>query len=297
MCLTQPCTIAFFAKHRVHWKERFHLFPEDTLLSNFLSQRYATKNPNGGGWGRFCTQNCIKNVSKNHKCERPKSCSLVASWRFNPFTPESNQCQNSPAASQEIWHHTVWRTWLFIAYSDEKWLYYKFSLHHSYNRFLKGWENTLFELRSERVNQSSFVNSYLRRQAQGQLRERPPGAGEATAGTAGPTEARAGRARPQRSHRGGEAPASKDGSWAETPCRAGEAAAAAARNGTRTGGAQEEDDPAEAGELGSRARLRWLVLRKCGLDVTSGWSVVIAMGMSLGETRDKIEKEEREGEE
>ena len=69
----------------------------------------------------------------------------------NPFTPESDQCQNSPAASQEIWHHTVWRTWLFIAYSDEKWLYYKFSLHHSYNRFLKGWENTLFELRSERV--------------------------------------------------------------------------------------------------------------------------------------------------
>ena len=71
---------------------------------------------------------------------------------FNPFTPESDQCQNSPAASQEIWHHTVWRTWLFIAYSDEKWLYYKFSLHHSYNCFLKGWENTLFELRSERVN-------------------------------------------------------------------------------------------------------------------------------------------------
>ena len=70
---------------------------------------------------------------------------------FNPFTPESDQCQNSPAASQEIWHHTVWRTWPFIAYSDEKWLYYKFLLHHSYNRFLKGWENTLFELRSERV--------------------------------------------------------------------------------------------------------------------------------------------------
>ena len=70
----------------------------------------------------------------------------------SPPTPASDQCQNSPAASQEIWHHTVWRTWLFIAYSDEKWLYYKFSLHHSYNRFLKGWGNTLFELRSERVN-------------------------------------------------------------------------------------------------------------------------------------------------
>ena len=76
----------------------------------------------------------------------------------NPFTPESDQCQNSPAASQEIWHHTVWRTWLFIAYSDEKWLYYKFSLHHSYNRFLKGWENTLFELRSERVNDVAAIS-------------------------------------------------------------------------------------------------------------------------------------------
>ena len=71
---------------------------------------------------------------------------------ISPFTPESDQCQNSPAASPEILHHTVRRTWLFIAYSDEKWLYYKFLLHHSYNLFLKGWENTLFELRSERVN-------------------------------------------------------------------------------------------------------------------------------------------------
>ena len=91
-----------------------------------------------------------------------KSTSLRLSNRvFDPFTPESDQCQNSPAASQEIWHHTVWRTWLFIAYSDEKWLYYKFSLHHSYNRFLKGWENTLFELRSERVNEPWVRMSFL----------------------------------------------------------------------------------------------------------------------------------------
>ena len=41
---------------------------------------------------------------------------------LNPFNPESDQCQISPAASQEIWHHTVWRTWLFIAYSYEIWL-------------------------------------------------------------------------------------------------------------------------------------------------------------------------------
>ena len=40
---------------------------------------------------------------------------------FNPFTPKSDQIQISPAASPVILHHTVWRTWLFIAYSDGKW--------------------------------------------------------------------------------------------------------------------------------------------------------------------------------
>ena len=44
------------------------------------------------------------------------------SLSVNPFTPESDQCQISPAASPEILHHTVRRTWLFIAYSDERWL-------------------------------------------------------------------------------------------------------------------------------------------------------------------------------
>ena len=78
----------------------------------------------------------------------------LGSGSVNPFTPESDQCQISPPAPPEILHHTVWRTWLFIAYSDEKWLYYKFSLHHSYNRFLKGWENTLFELRSGSVKRN-----------------------------------------------------------------------------------------------------------------------------------------------
>ena len=70
---------------------------------------------------------------------------------FNPFTPKSDQCQISPAASPEILHHTVWRTWLFIAYYVDKWLYYQFSLHHSYISLLKGWENVLLELGSERV--------------------------------------------------------------------------------------------------------------------------------------------------
>ena len=70
---------------------------------------------------------------------------------FNPFTPESDQCQNSPAAPPEILHHTVRRTWLIIAYSDERWLYYEFLLPYLYIFSLKGWENGLFELRSERV--------------------------------------------------------------------------------------------------------------------------------------------------
>ena len=37
---------------------------------------------------------------------------------INPFTPKSDQYQISPAASPEILHHIVWRTWLFIAISE-----------------------------------------------------------------------------------------------------------------------------------------------------------------------------------
>ena len=46
---------------------------------------------------------------------------LTYTFLFNPFTPKSDQCQISPAAPPEILHHTVRRTWLFIAYSDERW--------------------------------------------------------------------------------------------------------------------------------------------------------------------------------
>ena len=45
----------------------------------------------------------------------------------NPFAPKSDQCQISPAASPETLHRTVWRTWLSIAYLDERWLYYQFA--------------------------------------------------------------------------------------------------------------------------------------------------------------------------
>ena len=55
---------------------------------------------------------------------------------INSGTHKSDQCQISPAASPEILHHTVRRTWLSIAYSDERWLYYEFSLYTSFIHFL-----------------------------------------------------------------------------------------------------------------------------------------------------------------
>ena len=42
------------------------LFPISANLAVFFSQRYATKNACGVGWGRFCTQNRIKIASKSH---------------------------------------------------------------------------------------------------------------------------------------------------------------------------------------------------------------------------------------
>ena len=82
---------------------------------------------------------------------------------FNPFTPESDQSQISPPAPPEILHHTVRRTWLIIAYSDERWLSYKFSLSHLCIFSLKGWENGLFELRSERVKLSCHSAEFWNR--------------------------------------------------------------------------------------------------------------------------------------
>ena len=48
----------------------------------------------------------------------------VSSWQRWPYSTrvfvESDQVQISHASSPVVLHHTVWRTWLFIAYSDEK---------------------------------------------------------------------------------------------------------------------------------------------------------------------------------
>ena len=61
---------------------------------------------------------------------------------LNPFTPKSDQSNSSPAASPAILHNTVWRIWLFIACSDERWLYYQFSLSHAYICLWEGRENS-----------------------------------------------------------------------------------------------------------------------------------------------------------
>ena len=84
---------------------------------------------------------------------------FLRSHRLNPFTPNGDQFQISPSASPEILHHIVWRIWLFIAYSDERWSCYQFSLPHLYISLLKGWENVLFELWSERVKSPARVSS------------------------------------------------------------------------------------------------------------------------------------------
>ena len=78
---------------------------------------------------------------------------------INPFTPKSDQSNSSPAASPAILHNTVWRIWLFIACSDERWLYYQFSLSHAYICLWEGRENALFELGSERVKQVSQMTT------------------------------------------------------------------------------------------------------------------------------------------
>ena len=46
------------------------------------------------------------------------------------FELGSDQFQIYPAISTGIFHHTVWRTWLFIAYAERRWLYYQFSVPH-----------------------------------------------------------------------------------------------------------------------------------------------------------------------
>ena len=91
----------------------------------------------------------------------------MRSWgEFNPWNPKSNQFQISLGASPEIQYNiTVWRTWLFTAYSDERWLYYTNSHYLIYPFLFRRFENVLFELGSERVKSKRSVSSLNNRQS------------------------------------------------------------------------------------------------------------------------------------
>ena len=60
---------------------------------------------------------------------------------FNPFIPNNDKFQISPAASPEILHHTVRRTWLFIACSDERRIIQPITTTSLTHFSLKVWEN------------------------------------------------------------------------------------------------------------------------------------------------------------
>ena len=73
-------------------------------------------------------------------------------------------CQISPAASPETLRHTVWRTWLFIAYSDEGWLILPIPLPHFTLYFVfRKIERTYFltEFGSERVNELGHPYNHM----------------------------------------------------------------------------------------------------------------------------------------
>ena len=81
----------------------------------------------------WCVWNATEYIypSETFRCDVPLNTVYLALGNVNQaktddatdgatFTHNSDQMyQISPSASPEILHHTKWRTWLFIAYSDE----------------------------------------------------------------------------------------------------------------------------------------------------------------------------------
>ena len=99
---------------------------------------------------------CCTIYSSDCECSPVLNCSLVPSWKsglqaLNPFTPKSDQFQISPAASPVIIHHIVWRIQLFIALLRCKIIILPILTTSLIYCSLKGCENVLFELGSERV--------------------------------------------------------------------------------------------------------------------------------------------------
>ena len=97
---------------------------------------------------------------KSRPTDRVSTFCVLSGWytishlrALNLSLLSSDQCQISPAASPAILHDTVWRTWLLIAYSDGKCFCHQILTTALIHLSLKGWENALFELGSDRVKQ------------------------------------------------------------------------------------------------------------------------------------------------
>ena len=114
------------AQCRVGFDEFFFVIGEDTTW--LVSVRFLERPVVGVQTQLFDEIPCNDNIWLKRKDkeltiseERCQISHFSLSWdQFDSFwtKPKVIKCQISPAASPEIWHHTVWRTWLFIAYSD-----------------------------------------------------------------------------------------------------------------------------------------------------------------------------------
>ena len=94
----------------------------------------------------YCISLAIRAIWKSNGWNRKRDIDWWSFLHLNEFHFRSGQFQISLVASPEIWHHTVWRTWLFIVYSDERWLYYQFSQPHLYISIQKVGRMYFFEL-------------------------------------------------------------------------------------------------------------------------------------------------------
>ena len=164
---------------KIHWRPEFCsnlTWPEDPVTSR---EQRAWRHVTFGGktqsflwFSSIATQICvtftgIKRYSKPMMMQISKYLKLqmadesvhrhwvsgqrCASRRCHTASTRSTGNAYVCGLGNTILYHTVWRTWLFVAYSDQRWLYYQFSLHNLYVSFIEGWENVLFELGSERV--------------------------------------------------------------------------------------------------------------------------------------------------
>ena len=91
------------------------MFPK--IMFMMMKKKAPTLNTHKRKVHHYLHDGCIpKGLGQNSWIAVWIVCSYCSSY---PFTPKNDQIQISPAVSPGILHHTVWRTWLFMANSDE----------------------------------------------------------------------------------------------------------------------------------------------------------------------------------